>query len=132
MQSVAYVSNESGRAEVYLTRFHAPGDSGGASPDGKWQVSYSGLRPGAVRWRDDGKELYFLSGDGHVMAAAIGHVEKGLEIRSVVPLFDLRPTENLQDVTGDGQRFLVGELVSGNPHEPMVLTVNWSQELNAK
>jgi len=132
MQSVAYVSNESGRAEVYLTRFHAPGDSGSASPDGKWQVSYSGLRPGTITWRDDGKELYFLSDDGHVMAAAVGHVEKGLEIRSVVPLFDLRPTENLQDVTGDGQRFLVSELVSGNPHEPMVLTANWSQELNAK
>jgi Tol biopolymer transport system component len=54
---IAYVSNESGRNEVYVRAFP---DSGA-----KWLVSNQG---GMVpRWRGDGKELFYLSpGDGVV------------------------------------------------------------------
>jgi tRNA A-37 threonylcarbamoyl transferase component Bud32/dipeptidyl aminopeptidase/acylaminoacyl peptidase len=49
---VAYMSNESGRAEVYLKRF--------PSGQGKWQVSIDG---GAwPQWSADGSELFFAEG----------------------------------------------------------------------
>ena len=48
---VAYVSNESGQDEVYLTRFPEPG--------GKWQISTSGgSRP---RWDPSRGVLYYTS-----------------------------------------------------------------------
>ena len=57
---IAYQSNESGRTEVYVRAF----------PDGgTWQISTTGgYWP---RWRRDGKELYFISPDGQLMAAPI-------------------------------------------------------------
>ena len=57
---VAYTSNESGRAEVYVQRF--PLDRG------KWLISTGGGAQPA--WRRDGRELYFLSPDGYMMAVS--------------------------------------------------------------
>jgi serine/threonine protein kinase/Tol biopolymer transport system component len=57
---IAYTSNESGSAEVYVRRFPAAG--------GKWQISTrGGAQP---RWRRDGKELFYLAPDGKLMAVA--------------------------------------------------------------
>jgi hypothetical protein len=58
---VAYQSNESGRDEIYVRPFpEAPG---------QWQISTSGgVQP---RWRADGKELYYLSPDGTLMAVPV-------------------------------------------------------------
>ena len=56
---IAYESNESGRFEIYVQPFPGPG--------GKWQMSTNG---GAqVRWRPDGKELFYIGLDGRLMAA---------------------------------------------------------------
>jgi eukaryotic-like serine/threonine-protein kinase len=54
---VAYSSNETGNWEVYVSSF----------PNGtsKWQVSRGGGEP---RWRRDGKELFYLSAEGKMMA----------------------------------------------------------------
>ena len=54
-------SDDSGRAEVYVTPFPGPG--------GKRQVSAAGgARP---RWRRDGKEIFYLSPDNKMMAATV-------------------------------------------------------------
>ena len=58
---VAYLSNETGRAEVYV-RFPS------GSPE-QWQISTAGgAQP---RWRGNGKELFFTTSDGKVMATPI-------------------------------------------------------------
>ena len=58
---LAYVSNESGRPEVYIAPFPGPG--------GKWQVSTAGgILP---RWRRDGRELFYVALDNQLMAAEI-------------------------------------------------------------
>ncbi len=50
---LAYISDESGRYEAYVTAFPGPG--------GKWQVSSGGgVSPS---WRADGKQLYYSNGD---------------------------------------------------------------------
>jgi len=65
---IAYVSDESGRKEVYVRPFDS---SSGFAPGGaKWQVSKEGGL-GLVQWRQDGRELYYLATDGGVMAVEI-------------------------------------------------------------
>jgi dipeptidyl aminopeptidase/acylaminoacyl peptidase len=56
-QWVAYQSNESGRTEVYVRPFMAPGAAAPAGlADARWQVSIDGgLFPA---WQPDGRELY--------------------------------------------------------------------------
>ena len=58
---LAYQSNESGRAEIYVQSFPGPG--------GKWQISTAGgIEP---HWRGDGKELYYRAPDQKLMAVEI-------------------------------------------------------------
>jgi serine/threonine-protein kinase len=49
---LAYVSDESGRAELYVSPF--------PSGAGRWQISTDGA--GSPKWSADGKELFFLLG----------------------------------------------------------------------
>ncbi len=61
---LAYISNESGRGEVYVVPFPASG--------GRWQISNSGVGVGlglsGIGWARDGKQLYFRDNAGPLMA----------------------------------------------------------------
>ena len=59
---MAYTSNESGQAQVYVRPFPEV-DSGG-----RWQVSTSG--GGSPLWSRDGRELFYRSGDA-VMVVSV-------------------------------------------------------------
>ena len=59
---LAYLSNESGRYDLYLTRF--PGG------DGKWQISKNGS-DWLIGWNDAMDEVYFLDDDGDVAVIGI-------------------------------------------------------------
>ena len=108
---MAYVSNESGRDDVYVSSFPTAG--------GKMPVSTSGgVQP---RWRADGKELFYLSPDQKLMAVPL---EGGSQLNTGTPqaLFDVRvvprgseePYAYYQyDVTADGQRFVICALPEG-------------------
>jgi len=110
---VAYISNESGRQEIYVQPF-TPGwqAAGETSVGGKWMVSRGAQ--GMVRWRADGKELLFLDGDGNVMAV---DVTSAPVFKAGAPhaLFQLpreflaqsRTPGTLADVSRDHQRFLL-------------------------
>ena len=58
---IAYDSNESGAFEVYVRPFRRAGSA--------VRISTGGGR--AARWRRDGRELYFASPDGHLMAVDV-------------------------------------------------------------
>ena len=58
---VAYQSDESGRDEIYLQPFPGPG--------GKLLISIAGGVQ--VRWREDGRELFYLALDGRLMAVPL-------------------------------------------------------------
>ncbi len=58
---IAYASNETGTMEIYVSPF--------PSVDGKWQISSAGGQE--PRWRQDGKELLYLSAEGKMMAVAL-------------------------------------------------------------
>jgi Tol biopolymer transport system component len=101
MKWIAYTSNASGRAEIYLRPFNAASPG---SPSAAIIVSTDG--GGLVRWRRDSRELFFQTPDGKV--AAVGLEIAGGQVKPGVPvaLFTL-PRLAYWDVTGDGQRFLV-------------------------
>ncbi|MDQ5858632.1 MAG: hypothetical protein M3542_10225, partial [Acidobacteriota bacterium] len=117
---LAYVSNESGRFEVYVQPFPGPG--------GKWQVSTAGGNYPV--WRGDGKELFYLALDGKFMAVEI---RTGAAVESGIPkaLFGV-PTKGSSgrnfDVSADGQRFLVNTPVEVEKEfsPPIVLVQNWT------
>jgi hypothetical protein len=68
---LAYRSNESGRSEVYVRPFSLSNPN--PSPtDPKWRVSVDpGIQTAGVRWRSDGKEMYYISLDGLWMAVDV-------------------------------------------------------------
>ena len=115
---IAYTSNESGRDEVYVQPFPATG--------GRYQISRSGgTQP---TWRGDGRELYFLTPDGTMMAAAIDATPR-FEAGIPQPLFasGVASTVNRRQyaVTKDGQRFLVIVAQQRSSPTPLTVVVNW-------
>jgi Tol biopolymer transport system component len=120
---LAFDSDESGRSEVYVVPF--------PSGTGKWQVSAAG---GTIpRWRGDGRELYFLSVDNKIMAAAV-NADKTFHAGSPASLFAIHPNLNsaVFEVTSDGQRFLVNSLPADLSSPPLTLIANWPATLAKK
>ena len=115
---VAYVSDETGRNEVYLTTFPAS--------QRKVRVSTGGGE--TPRWRRDGKELFYLSTDLTLHSVAVSE-----DARTSAPkaLFKLRPSGSgaLYDVAPKGDRFLVGLPASETSTSTISLVVNWISEL---
>jgi eukaryotic-like serine/threonine-protein kinase len=123
---LAFQSDESGRNEVWVMRFEGID----WSPRRHWQVSQGG--GGRPRWRADGKELFFVTPTGRMMAAAVHTEGNEFQCDSPTPLFQTHPlpkTWNLYDVSPDGQRFLVNlplEITSSNS---ISVFTNWTERL---
>jgi eukaryotic-like serine/threonine-protein kinase len=118
---VAYISNESGKYEVYVAPFPGPG--------GKWQISTSG---GAYpRWRRDGNEIFYLSLDNKLMAAAVNGKGSSFEVGAVKPLFQTRATgvADRYAVSADGQRFLIDTAPEHAASAPITIVLNWAAGL---
>jgi hypothetical protein len=112
----AYSSDESGRPEIYVQTF--------ADASKRYQVSASG--GGRPRWRADGKELFFLS--GNVLQSVSISPGATLEAGKPSDLFRLPLWEDYTVAQG-GQRFLVATSVEENPVFPPTVVLNWTSEL---
>jgi Tol biopolymer transport system component len=122
---LAYSTNETGDWEVYVAPF--------PSVNGKWQVSRGG--GGEPRWRRDGKELFYLSSEGRMMAVTV-KTDGNFEAASPVTLFQTHLGQPISsydlvsyDVTGDGQRFLINTKVDEPNAAPLSITLNWASEM---
>src|SRR5262249_16453441 len=113
---VAYMSDESGRYEVYVQAF--------PEPRGKWQISTGGGRFHA--WGAQGKEIFYLTPDSKLMAVSLKLGADSVEVAAPHELFAL-PAGELSlfpyDVAPDGQRFLVATAPS-QAAEPLSVVVN--------
>jgi hypothetical protein len=120
------VSNESQRNEIYVTPFPPPV----SGPGGKRQVSTAG---GSLpRWRQDGKEIFYLGPDRQLMAAEIEAKGGILEVGQVRPLFSatgMTQANPLYDVSADGQHFLVRTFPEQKSGDPLTLVQNWTAGL---
>jgi hypothetical protein len=117
---MAFVSNESGIPEIYVQSF----------PDGeqRWKVSSEG--GSEPQWRQDGKELYFLSRDQTLVAVPVvlePTFKSGLPQR----LFQTRlpvsanPYRQQYAVSADGQRFLVNRAPDSSRPAAIHIALDW-------
>jgi serine/threonine protein kinase/dipeptidyl aminopeptidase/acylaminoacyl peptidase len=116
---IAYVSNESGKEEVYVVPFPGPG--------GKWQISTGGGR--APVWTRGGREIVYQAPGDEILAVEV-RTEPTFQAGIPRTLFqtNLRPPPGAQfDVTPDGERFLVNRR-PGDQSDPMTLVQNWAAE----
>jgi hypothetical protein len=123
---LAYDSDENGRIEVYVQAFN-----GIVSENMKrWKVSNGG--GGTPKWSGDGKELFYITASGRVMAAAVRASGDEFDVDAPVKLFQTRTIPkiwNLFESSPDGQRFLVNlPLEWANSSQIMVVT-NWTEKL---
>jgi Tol biopolymer transport system component len=104
---MTFVSNETGRFEVYAIRF----DPAATTPATPVQISDQG-GTGMVFWQRDGKELYYLAADRGIMAVAVG---AGSEAPFGKPALLFRPPADIvpgvapgtASVSRDGERFVI-------------------------
>ena len=126
---IAYISDESGRSEVYVQPYPGPG--------GKWQVSRDGGTEPV--WNRNGRELFYRSGN-KLMAVEIT-TQPNFELGNPRMLFEgpyalaAVPVSNY-DVSPDGQRFLMlkpseQEQAQSAPTQINVVT-NWFEELKRR
>jgi Tol biopolymer transport system component len=124
---IAYESIESGRWEIYVQPFPGPGARVPVSVNGGAQV----------RWRGDGKELFFIALDDRLMAVPIALPSNGgvAEAGAPVPLFTTHVGGAVQSfsrqqygVSPDGQRFLMNTILEGAAVSPITVIVNWTPQ----
>jgi eukaryotic-like serine/threonine-protein kinase len=123
---LAYVSDESGRPEVYVRPF----------PNvrvARWQISRAG---GAEPvWAHSGRELFYRSGSGDFVAAAVTP-GPSFQVTSERVLFPTRDyfydgLHASYTVSPDDRSFLFVRLATGAKSQAVVV-LNWLEELRAK
>ena len=118
---VAFTSNRSGRSEIYLAPFHGAGPTVPVSSTGGAQV----------RWRSDGRQLFYVAVDQRLMAARIDVAGDGqVLVDSPVALFTTHVGRT--EVTGaqyvvapDGKQFLMNSFSHDVSPPPILLMLNW-------
>lgn len=114
---ILYTSDESGRSEIYATRF----------PDatGRWQVSTDG--GSQPRWRADGREVFYLSSDRKICAASVEETADNFVVGRPQNLFQTAARmsgERSYDVSSDGKRFLVNATVLNQRSAPIMVVLH--------
>jgi Tol biopolymer transport system component len=120
-----YASTQTGNREVFLHSM--PERMGGPAVGAKKQVSIGGgVQPA---WRADGKELFYLAGDGKMMAVAVESGAASLRLGMPKPLFQTRleldSVQRQYDVSADGKRFLLAQPVEESASVPITVIFNW-------
>jgi len=124
---IAYVSNSSGRFEIYMRSFPGPGAAIQVSTGGGAQV----------RWRHDGRGLFYVGLDRRLMEVPIQVAAGGTPIvGAAVALFTTRIGVVMQPavpgaqyvVSADGQSFLMNTLVPDVGPTPVGLILNWKPQ----
>jgi Tol biopolymer transport system component len=124
---MVYVSDESGRLEIYVQPFPGPG--------GKWQVSTDGgTEP---TWNRNGREIFYRS--GNKMMAVDVTTQPSFSAGKPHALFEAEymPTPASfpnYDVSADGQKFLVlkPNQPAGVASTQINVVLNWTEELKRR
>jgi len=121
---LAYVSDESGRFEVYVQAFPVA--------NGRWQVSSGG---GAdPQWSRDRRELFYVAADRQMMAVPVS-TGSTFQAGSEKVFFRTQldslwmDTRNHYDVSADGRRFVVMTPATERRAAPFTFLGNWSRSL---
>jgi serine/threonine protein kinase/Tol biopolymer transport system component len=124
---LAYVSDESGRPEIYVRPYPGPG--------GKWQISTEGGKEPV--WNRNGRELFYRS-DNKMMAVEIAthpsFVAGKPRMLFEGPYLATPLTSPYYDVSPDGQRFLMLKPTVQAQAAPTQINVvlSWFEELKRR
>ena len=127
---IAYLSDESGRQELYVQPFNPASQPGAIPVSGKWMVSRGSQ--GMARWRADGKELLFMASDGGIRSVDV----------TANPVFQASPPKLLfqpprtfigqpgypgarADVSTDLQKFLLRMPAKQIAQQEVNVVLNW-------
>jgi len=114
---LAYVSDETGRPEIYVRPFPGPGR--------RWQISTGG--GGKPVWTKNGREIVYLDQQRNYTAVEIRLQENSVEVGEAHTLFTplgivgMRP----YDVSADGETIIYSTLPVAGEHDYITLIVNW-------
>jgi serine/threonine protein kinase len=120
---VAYISDESGKDELFVVPFPGPG--------GKWQISSGGASSGW--WIGDGHEIAYVTPARKLIGVQVALKGSNLEIEASRPLFggQTLPT-GARRLAPDGRRYLALVPLDEAVTPPLTLVTNWSAELATK
>ena len=117
---LAYVSDESGREEIYIEAL--------PPEKGRLKVSQSGGT--TPRWTTTGRELFYMGADRVVMVV---DVQLGKTLSAGVPRKLFQTTAAVSnrgfEVSPDGQRILVRRPAEDVPDRPITVVLNWWVDL---
>ncbi len=124
---LAYVSNETGRSEVYVRPFPN-------TAEGKWQVSTDGGTEPA--WAHSGRELFYKNGRDELVRVEVLRGATFVTGDQQV-LFSAREYlsslfHRMYDVTPDDQRFVMLRNLGGEDAGELIVVENFFEELKAK
>jgi Tol biopolymer transport system component len=121
---LAYVSDESGRSEVYVQPYPGPGE--------KWPVSTDGGTDPV--WAPDGGQLYYRAGS-QIMAVTIKTARAfvaGKPQRLFDDAFEFSELHRNFDLSPDGTKFLAIRSQGAEPAAEFRVIFNWLLELREK
>ena len=122
---LAFLSDESGQAEIYMQALDRANDSLHVTGE-RFLISRQGGQ--CLRWRKNGKELYYLGSDGRVYAVTLDFRSGAVRAGRPEPLFTIdaeaRATNHSVvsfDVSADGSRFVIPSMTPGESSALVVL-----------
>jgi Tol biopolymer transport system component len=126
---IAYVSEESGKPDVYVQSFPRADQRRPVSAGG-------GAEP---RWRRDGAELFYLAPDRQLMSVALKESGAGFAVSPPKALFRTNvvayanPYQTTIEPAGDGGRFLIRSAAPRAAHGAAVTAfLNWPAEVQRR
>jgi len=121
---LSYISDESGKNELFVVPFPGPG--------GKRQISSGGASSGL--WIGDGREIAYITPERKLIGVQLTATGSSLEIGASRPLFggQALPVSRGVSITPDGRRYLAAVPLEEAVTPPLTLVTNWSAELTRK
>jgi predicted Ser/Thr protein kinase len=134
---IAYISNESGRQEIYVQPFvPTPQTAADAASRPKWLISRGSA--GMVRWRNDSRELVFAGPDGALMSVDVSGTPS---FKATAPraLFQFPRSFIVQganpgalaDATRDLDRLIVALPSEAGRRQELSVVLNWPNSLQS-
>ena len=121
---LAYVSNESGEFEVYVTTY--------PQPERRWQISTAG--GGLSSWNATGNQIIYSGLDGMLYSVEVDGSGDTFKVGRIEELFLSERVQTLNEnvaMAADGETFLINTLTSGAraAGPPATLVINFPTEL---
>ena len=123
-QWLAYVSNESGRHEIYVQPYPGPG--------AKWPISTDGGTEPA--WSPDGRELFYRRGD-QMLAVPIATAPQftaGAGRVLFEGAYDALEGARNYDISPDGRQFVMVRSDPAEPRQRLYVAANWFEALESR